>query len=182
MVRPTGDIAGQVLALGTVAEPYALPDGTVISSYFDEYRVAGDPKMLGDVGRALAELLPPRVEVVAGLELGGVPFALAVSAVTRLPLVLIRKVIKPYGTRRQVEGHPLVGQRVAMIDDVVRSGRQILTAADALKAAGGLPTAAVAVLTRPGPARAVLAERGISLDCMLPEVPQHNSLATVMRR
>ncbi|TWJ24742.1 orotate phosphoribosyltransferase [Micromonospora endolithica] len=182
MRSDAGRIADRVLAVGVVSEPYALPDGTVISSYFDEYRVAADPDLLRDVGRALAKLLPPDVEVVAGLELGGVPFALAVSAAAQLPLVLIRKAIKPYGTRRQVEGDPVTGRRVVMIDDVVRSGRQILTAANALVAAGGLPTAAVTILTRPGQAAAVLAEHGISLDSMLPPVPQHPAMPTVMRR
>ena len=172
MVSACSEIAARVLAAGTVHEPYILPSGAVIDSYFDEYRITADPGLLREAAVALADLLPSDVEAVAGLELGGVPFALAVSAVTGLPLVLVRKAVKAYGTRRQVEGTSVSGRRVAMVDDVVRSGRQILTAAAALHAVGGIPTTAVAVLTRPGSASVLLADHGICLASMLPEVVQ----------
>lgn len=172
MLTTDVDLAARVLAAGTVVGSYELPDGTVINSYFDEYRVAADRDLLLQTGTALAALLPADVEVVAGLELGGVPFALAISWVTGLPVVLVRKAPKPYGTRGQVEGAVLAGRRVAMVDDVVRSGRQVLVAAEALAAAGGRPNTALAVLSRPGGARELLAGHGIALASALGDVPE----------
>ncbi|MGH3681842.1 MAG: orotate phosphoribosyltransferase [Natronosporangium sp.] len=164
-----------------VAAPYELPDGTVIDEYFDEYRVAADPVLLGEVGTALARLVPAGVDVLAGLELGGVPFAFATSAAAGLPLVLVRKIPKPYGTRRQVEGRPIAGGRVAMVDDVVRSGAQMLAAARALTAAGAHAAHALTVLARPGSGRAALADHGISLHSLLTDTnqPQPVSLRVV---
>lgn len=179
VLSTTSGLGAYILSAGTVNEPYTLPSGAVIDSYFDEYRVAADPELLAEVGAVLADLLPADAEVLAGVELGGVPFALAVSAAARLPVVLVRKSVKPYGTRRQVEGQPITGRRIVMIDDVVRSGRQILTAAAALRAAGGQPTAAVAVLTRPGQAAAVVAAHEISLTSALHATDTPSSRAEV---
>ncbi|MQA26743.1 MAG: orotate phosphoribosyltransferase [Micromonosporaceae bacterium] len=174
-------LALRIRTAATVTAPYELPDGTVIDEYFDEYRVAADPALLGEVGTALACLVPAGVDVLAGLELGGVPFALATSAAAGLPLVLVRKIPKSYGTRRQVEGRPIGGARVAMVDDVVRSGGQMLAAVRALTAAGGRTTHALAVLARPGPGRTALAGQGISLRSLLTDAdqPQPVSLRAV---
>ena len=52
---------------------------------------------------ALVPLIPPGVEVVAGLELGGVRIATVLSQVTGLPAVFVRKVAKDYGTCKLAE-------------------------------------------------------------------------------
>ncbi|GAA2494029.1 orotate phosphoribosyltransferase [Winogradskya humida] len=165
----TTALVERVVSVGTVTGRYTLPNGGTLTSYFDEYRVAADPDLLFQTGLALAALLPPDVDVVAGLELGGVPFALAVSAATGLPAALIRKTAKPYGTCLQVEGQPAPGARVAMVDDVIRSGRQILIAAAALRQAGTLPTMAVAILIRQGEAKSLLAGQGIKVNAVVDE-------------
>jgi orotate phosphoribosyltransferase len=162
-------LAERVLAVGTMNGPYWLPTGRVLDFYFDEYRVAADPVLLAQTGEALAGLLPPNIDVIAGLELGGVPFALAVSAATGLPTTLVRKVAKPYGARLQVEGKPPPGARVAMVDDVIRSGRQITVAATALRHAGADPIAAVAILIRPGNCKALLDGQGIAVAGVIDE-------------
>jgi orotate phosphoribosyltransferase len=165
----TTDLAERVLAVGTMDGPYWLPTGRVLDLYFDEYRVAADPELLARTGEALAGLLPPDIDVIAGLELGGVPFALAVSAATGLPAALVRKAPKPYGTRLQVEGQPPPGARAVMVDDVIRSGRQITFAATALRRAGADPVAALAILIRPGNAKALLDSRGITVAAVIDE-------------
>ncbi|MFI5936259.1 orotate phosphoribosyltransferase [Actinoplanes sp. NPDC051494] len=169
MTPATTALAERVLAVGTMNGPYWLPTGRVLDFYFDEYRVAADPALLAQTGEALAGLLPPDIDVIAGLELGGVPFALAVSAATGLPAALVRKAAKSYGARLQVEGQPPPGARVAMIDDVIRSGRQITIAATALRHAGADPVAAVAILIRPGNAKALLDGQGIAVAGVIDE-------------
>lgn len=169
MTAATTALAERVLAIGTVSGLYTLPTGGTLDSYFDEYRIAADPALLAQTGKALAALLPPGIDVVAGLELGGVPFALAVSAATGLPAALVRKAVKPYGTRLHVEGQPPRGSRVAMVDDVIRSGQQITVAASALRHAETDPVAAVAILIRPGNAKAMLDRHGITVAAVVDE-------------
>ncbi|HEY5456246.1 MAG TPA: hypothetical protein VIJ96_12325, partial [Acidothermaceae bacterium] len=46
---------------------------------FDKYRLQSDPSLLRDIAQSLAALIPSEVEVLAGVELGGIPLAAAVS-------------------------------------------------------------------------------------------------------
>jgi hypothetical protein len=64
--------------------------------------------------------------LLAGLELGGVLPAVAASQVSRLPSVFVRKAAKTYGTCRLAEGGEVAGHRIAVIDDVVISGGQVI--------------------------------------------------------
>jgi orotate phosphoribosyltransferase len=59
--------------------------------YFDKYRFEGDPRLLAAVVGALKDLIPIDTEVVAALELGGVPLVTMLSQLTGLPAVFVRK-------------------------------------------------------------------------------------------
>nr|WP_240152329.1 phosphoribosyltransferase family protein [Streptomyces mobaraensis] len=72
----------------------------------------------------MAALVPDDAEVLAGIELGGVPLVVALSAATGLPAAFLRRAPKRYGTRRQAEDAEVDGRRVVLVDDVVRSGGQ----------------------------------------------------------
>jgi len=52
----------------------------------------------------MAGLVPPGTEVIAGLELGGVPLAAVISLKTGLPAAFVRKAAKNYGTCKLAEG------------------------------------------------------------------------------
>ena len=60
--------------------------------------------------------------MLAGLELGGIPLAIAISLHTGHPCVFVRKAAKAYGTEKAVEGPPVRGKRTAIIEDVVTTG------------------------------------------------------------
>ena len=60
----------------------------------------------------------------------------AVSMETGLPLVLIRKEPKGYGTSKQIEGRFEAGDRVTVIEDVVTTGGDSLRSAQVLRDAG----------------------------------------------
>jgi orotate phosphoribosyltransferase len=51
----------------------------VSPEYFDKYRFEGDSVMLREIAERMVDLLPADVDAVAGLELGGVPIATALS-------------------------------------------------------------------------------------------------------
>ncbi|MGH4021953.1 MAG: orotate phosphoribosyltransferase [Pseudonocardiaceae bacterium] len=127
---------------------FHLPDGQVLDEYFDQYLLAADPALLHDVAAEMHRRMHPDTEVLVGLELGGVPLAVALSAASGLPAGFLRREAKPYGTFRQLEGHPVEGRRVAMVDDVVRSGAQALRAAALLRRLGADVTTALCVLDR----------------------------------
>ncbi len=162
-LRRSSDLATRVHSAAVRRDRFRRPDGEVLDEYFDEYLLAADPGLLRDVARVLARLLPDGVERLVGLELSGVPLAVAVSAEAGVQVGLLRRHVKAYGTGRQLEGAAVAGRRVVVVDDVVRTGSQILRAAAVLREAGAMVTTAVCVLDREVGGRDRLAEHGIEL-------------------
>ncbi|WP_285547337.1 orotate phosphoribosyltransferase [Streptomyces lavendulae] len=152
-----------------VTGPFHLADGARLNAYFDEYRLAADPALLRDTAAALAGLVPADAQLLAGVELGGVPLVVALSAATGLPAVFLRRRAKGYGSRQQIEGAALNGRRTVLVDDVVRSGGQLLKMARTLRIAGAPVTDALCVLERPLGGRLLLAEHRVILHSLLTE-------------
>lgn len=145
---------------------FHLPTGQVLDEYFDEYVLASDPVLLRDVAAEMALRVPTSAEAVVGLELGGIPLTVALSAVTGLPAGFLRRNRKSYGTRRQLEGCAVEGKRVVLVDDVVRSGSQLVRAASILRRVGASVEDAVCVLDRCLDGRVRLAEHQVDLRCL----------------
>ncbi|WP_416973905.1 orotate phosphoribosyltransferase [Streptomyces sp. 4F14] len=162
-------LRARVAATACVTDEFTLPDGQVLDSYFDEYRLAADPELLYDVAEAMATLVPEDAEVLAGIELGGVPLVVALSAATGLPSAFLRRRSKTYGSRRQIEGAGVGGRRVVLVDDVVRSGGQLLEMTRMLRIAGAPVSDALCVLERPLGGRPFLHGHGVRLHPLLTE-------------
>ncbi len=142
---------------------FVLRSGAVSNEYFDKYRFESPPELLREIARAMASRVPEGTECLAGLELGGVPIATALSLETGLPAVFVRKRAKEYGTRRLAEGADVAGRRVLVVEDVVSSGGQIgLSTAD-LRALGARVDQALCVIDRESGGSEKLAAEGIEL-------------------
>jgi orotate phosphoribosyltransferase len=133
------------------------------TEYFDKYRFESDPGLLRAIAELMATRIPDGVDGLAGLELGGVPIATALSLTTGLPAYFVRKEAKKYGTERQVEGGDVAGLRLLVVEDVVTSGGQVVLSTDDLRAAGAVVTDALCVIDRESGAGAMLAASGIAL-------------------
>lgn len=160
-------LARRIAAAACRPGAFHRSDGQVLTGYFDEYLLAGDPHLLAETAAALAALVPAGADAVAGLELGGIPIVAALSAASGLPALFVRKEPKTYGTRRHVEGPCAAGSRVLLVDDVVRSGAQMLRAAAVLRELGAEVTGALCLVDRESGGRAALAARGIGLHALM---------------
>ena len=107
-------LAKAINAVSRLEGEFVLRSGRTATHYFDKYRFEADPALLRRVAGRMLELLPAGAEVLAGLELGGVPIATAMSLESGLPAVFVRKAPKSYGTRRAVEGGEVAGRRVVI--------------------------------------------------------------------
>ena len=58
---------------------FRLRSGKISDRYFDKYRFESDPELLREVAARMARLLPEGVQKLAGLEMGGIPLATAIS-------------------------------------------------------------------------------------------------------
>jgi orotate phosphoribosyltransferase len=157
------ELAQRVFAASHLTGRFKLRSGSYSDQYFDKYRFESDPELLHEIGEALVELVPEGTELLAGLELGGVPLATVASQRTGMPLVFVRKQAKEYGTCKQVEGTDPSGRRVVIVEDVVTSGGAILDALPALRAVGAEVVAAVCAIDREAGAQEALAAEGVPL-------------------
>lgn len=116
------DLASRMARIATLTGTFTLRSGQTSNVYFDKYRFEGDPDLLRHLAREMARLLPPETEIVAGLELGGVPLATAISLETGLPAAFVRKEAKTYGTCRAIEGQDVAGKKITFIEDIITTG------------------------------------------------------------
>ena len=135
------DLARAVAATCRLHGSFTLRSGSVADTYFDKFLFEADPVLLGAIAARMAELVPAGTEVLAGLELGGVPVATALSLATGLPCAFVRKQAKPYGTARLAEGAAVDGRRVLVVEDVITTGGQVaLSTADLRDLGAGVDT------------------------------------------
>jgi orotate phosphoribosyltransferase len=142
---------------------FVLRSGQVASEYFDKYLFEADPRLLGRVTARMARLVPPDTQLLGGLELGGVPLATALSQLTGLPALFVRKQTKAYGTRKLAEGDDPAGKRVTLVEDVITVGGTVVAAADALRALGATVTAVVCAIDRSSSGESAVAAAGITV-------------------
>ena len=103
---------------------------------------------------AIAGMKP---DLVGGLEMGAVPIASAVAAVSRaegrpVNAFFVRKQAKEHGTQSLVEGLPagdsMSGKRVVIVEDVTTTGGSAIKAAEALRAEGAEIVGVVTIVDR----------------------------------
>lgn len=144
---------------------FVLSSGQRAASYVDLRRVTLDGRLAPLAGRVLlnatAEL---SYEAVGGLTLGADPMATAMlhaaaNRGTPIDAFVVRKAEKTHGLQRRIEGPDVAGRRVLALEDTSTTGNSVLTAVDALTAAGA-DVVGVAVLVDRG-ARQRILDRGL---------------------
>jgi orotate phosphoribosyltransferase len=156
-------LAQRIKASSELHGTFVLRSGKTSSTYFDKYRFEADPVLLRDICQAMVGLLPGETELLAGLEMGGIPIVAVLSQLTGLPTAFIRKEPKTYGTCQYAEGADLVGKRFILVEDVVSSGGAILDAVAKLRRDGREVSQAICVIDRESGGKEALAGAGISL-------------------
>ncbi len=156
------DLARRVGEACRLTGTFTLRSGQVSSTYFDKYLFEADPALLAAVAQAAVALIPPGTEVLAGLELGGVPVATALSLATGLPAAFVRKEAKKYGTAKLAEGAGIEGRRVLVVEDIVTTGGQVVLSARDLRERGADLVGVLCMIDR-SEGRHQLAAEGLDL-------------------
>ncbi len=139
---------------------FLLSSGQRSRYYMDKYRFSTEPSLLRDIAIGLAGLLPEGINCLAGVELGAVPLATAVSLETGLPFVIVRKGTKDYGTSNLIEGVLPENAKVALIEDVLTTAAQAIRAALLLTELGASVQKIVYVVNREQGAQENMASAG----------------------
>ncbi len=142
-------LASDINAIARLKGSFRLRSGTMADTYFDKYRFESEPALLRRIAQAMVEKIPSGTQVLAGLELGGVPLATAMALECGLPAVFVRKVAKEYGTCQAIEGRDVASLNVAIVEDVISTGGAVVQAAQMLQDAGATLTGVICAIWRP---------------------------------
>lgn len=159
-------LAARIRRASRISGRFVLRSGMVSDTYFDKYQFEADPQLLRDIALEMKRLIPEGTEVLAGLEMGGIPIVTMLSQVTGLPAAFIRKEPKEYGTCRYAEGASLADRPFVLIEDVVSSGGAIIDSLAKLKSDGLAPLAALCVIDRQTGGVEALAKEGLRLEAL----------------
>jgi orotate phosphoribosyltransferase len=129
---------------------FTLSSGRTSSVYFDKFGFLTRADLLRDVAHAVTGLLAPDTTLLGAPEGAAMLLVAAVSLETGLPVAVVRKRPKEYGTRAQVEGEVTTGAATTLLEDVSTTGHQVRRAAEVLSEAGAAIRRIVLVIDRGG--------------------------------
>src|SRR5438105_4465415 len=144
------DLADRLIAASELHGDFVLSSGKRSSVYFDKFRFLTDPGLLREVASAVRDVIPGGVTHLAAPEGAATLLLAAVALETGLPMLMVRKERKEYGTQSRVEGLMAPDARIALIEDVSTTGHQVAGAARALEEEGGEIAVIVLVIDRGG--------------------------------
>jgi orotate phosphoribosyltransferase len=149
---------------------FTLASGKKSPYYIDIKKASTEPDVLEMIADEMARELHSRglrFDKIAGVVLGSVPLAVALSLRTKVPYVMIRRERKDHGTQRTIEGSLEDGDTVLMVEDVITSAGSVLEAIDIVRSAGGKVYDVVCVVNRQEGGEARLDEREVRLISLI---------------
>ena len=145
-----------IKARGIVIRDVTLSSKKKSKFYYDIKSIVGEPEgaaLIGQVMLAAILKVEPKTRSVGGLESGAIAIATAIVCSSflleptyRVSGFFVRKNIKDYGLEKTVEG--IVQNPVAVVDDVITTGKSVLQAVSALRIQGISKINIVSVIDR----------------------------------
>lgn len=160
------DLTQAIYDVAHLTGEFKLRSGITSNEYFDKYQFESDPKLLKAIAEHMAPMVPAGIEYLAGLEMGGLAIATALSLETGIPAVFVRKNAKEYGTCKLAEGPSITGKKLLIVEDVITSGGQVIISGNDLKALGADVHRVVCVIDREQGGRGKLEEAGYELTSL----------------
>lgn len=161
-----GTLAKAIRNSSKLSGHFVLRSGKTSDTYFDKYLFESDPIILGAIADQMSALVPKDVDLLCGLEMGGIPVVTMLSQVTGVPCAFLRKERKSHGTMKYAEGPDLHGRRILLIEDVVSSGGAIIDGVGMLRDDGIAVNRALCVIDRQTGGREALEDVGVTLESL----------------
>ena len=138
-------IGGMLLETGAIAfykeRPFVFVSGRISPVYIDCRRLLSFPEVREAIivemaQKAESAIGRDAIDVVAGGETAGIPYAALVAQKLSKPMIYIRKQPKGYGGTKQIEGILEANQRVLLVEDLITDGMSKLRFNIGIRAAG----------------------------------------------
>ena len=106
---------------------FILKSGQRSNIYIDMRKIISFPNVYRKVCEELAEFIgtPTENVVVAGVPMGGIPFACGITLLHNVPSVIIRETVKDHGTQKRIEGVYDDSKRIVLVEDVITTGYSV---------------------------------------------------------
>ena len=115
---------------------FTLKNGSSSNIYIDLRKIISFPTLLHDIALGLVEKIKQSkvsYDLICGAPYGAIPIATVISQILNIPLIMLRKESKQYGTKKMVEGHFNSNDNVLLIEDVITTGSSVEEAKENLK-------------------------------------------------
>jgi orotate phosphoribosyltransferase len=124
-------------------EPYTLTSGWKSPVYIDCRKIIYFPRARGRICDLAVEKLNrnigyEQIDVVAGGETAGIPFAAWIADRLQTPMAYVRKQPKGFGKNALIEGDVPEGRRTLLVEDLTTDGRSKIRFTQSLREAGAL--------------------------------------------
>jgi orotate phosphoribosyltransferase len=131
-------------------DPYTLTSGWKSPVYIDCRKIIYFPRARARICELAVEKLHrhigyEQIDVVAGGETAGIPFAAWIADRLMTPMVYVRKQPKGFGRNALIEGDVPEGRRTLLVEDLTTDGRSKIKFAQSLRDAGALVSHAFVV-------------------------------------
>ena len=137
-----------------------LASGAKSTFYIDVKSAVTHPDLLAAVASGVAKTYD--FDIIAGVAVGGVPLAVAVSMMSKKPYAIIRSSEKGHGKKNLIIGD-VQGKNVLLIEDVTTSGGSALYGIEVLRSAGARADRVVTVVDREQGAGQMLKDHGVEI-------------------
>lgn len=129
--------------------PFTWASGVKSPIYTDNRVALAFPEVRSSIAEGLAELARRAgdFDAVAGVATAGIPHAALVADRLGLPMAYVRSSAKAHGRQNRIEGRLSPKQRVVVIEDLISTGGSSLEAVAALRDAGVVVVATIAIFT-----------------------------------